>query len=269
VRVVTAPTAHRAHDLAFVLLTTPVAPDAGRVVAAARSYGLELVPDPDDPVEELDGTVTRSFAVAGGPGLVVALMPAPHPDAPQMPVGVTSPPYDQIAVSPAHLVLAAQGLPGTVRERDTLMAILTAALIDSVDSADSAAAVAAMLGHGAVCHRARLFADYARLAAQERSPLSVEVAVDITAAQESPTRMSFLTHGLRRYGREEFFVTCPIEGKGALAFVLSMARWVLADPDKSLPTGDTVGRTPDEKVVVQRVPDPRGTGPEVIRLDLP
>ena len=126
-----------------------------------------------------------------------------------------------------------------------------------------------MLGHGRVVHRARLFAEYARHAADEGQPLGVEVAVDITAAQESPSRMSFLTHGLRRYGREEFFVTCAIEGKGALAFVLSMTRWMLADPDKHLPTGDTVGRDADEKVPVQRVPNPTGDGTEVIRLDLP
>jgi hypothetical protein len=186
---------------------------------------------------------------------------------------VTSPPYEQIAVSPAHLVVAAQGLPGGARERDTILAILTAAVMDGVDAGGRSpgaadVTVGAMLGHGVVVHRARLFADYARLAAQERSPLSVEVAVDITAAQESPTRMSFLTHGLRRYGREEFFVTCPIEGKGALAFVLTMARWMLADADKQLPTGETVGRTEDEKLVIQRVPHPKG-GPEVIRLDLP
>jgi hypothetical protein len=44
---------------------------------------------------------------------------------------------------------------------------------------------------------------------------------------------------------------------------------MLADPDKHLPTGDTVGRTEDEKIVIQRVPDPTAKGPEVIRLDLP
>jgi hypothetical protein len=40
-------------------------------------------------------------------------------------------------------------------------------------------------------------------------------------------------------------------------------------PGKHLPTGETVGRTADEKVLIQRVPDPAGQGPEVIRLDLP
>jgi hypothetical protein len=250
-------------DLSFVLLTGLTGPAAGQLIAAARTYGIELQPDASLTGGDPELGETLGFALPGGGSLVVALMPAPHPDAPQMPVGVTSPPYEQIAVSPAHLVVAAQGLGGTTRERDTTMAILTAAVIDTVD------AIGAMLGHGAVVHRARLFADYARLAASERQPLAVEVAVDITAAQESPTHMSFLTHGLRRYGREEFYVTCPIEGKGALSFVLSMVRWMLDDPGKQLPTGDTVGRTADEKLTVQRVPAPNGQGFEVIRLDLP
>lgn len=250
-------------DVSFVLLAQPAAPSAGQVVAAARTYGIELVPDPERTGGDRELGETLGFALSGGAGLVVASVPAPHPEAPQMPVGVTSPPYEQIAVSPAHLVLAAHRLAGTVRQRDTTMAILTAALIDTVD------AVGAMFGHGVVVHRARLFADYARQAAHERQPLAAEVAVDITAAQESPTHMSFLTHGLLRYGREEFYVTCPIEGKGALSFVLSMVRWMLDDPDKQLPTGDTVGRTADERLLIQRVPAPNGHGPEVIRLDLP
>ena len=44
--------------------------------------------------------------------------------------------------------------------------------------------------------------------------------------------------------------------------------WMVQDPDKHLPTGDTVGRTAEERVTVQRVANPMGAGPEVIRLDL-
>jgi len=80
--------------------------------------------------------------------------------------------------------------------------------------------------------------------------------------------MSMLTHGLVRYGREEFFVTASQGGKAAMDFIVGLARWMLMDPNKQLPTGDTVGRTPHEKVRVQRVPNPTGEGPEVIRLDL-
>lgn len=247
-------------DVAFVLLTAETAPDSGQVLAAARTYGVQLTPR-----DSGAGTLTFDLASGGNGGqqFVVALVPAPHPDAPQAPVGVTSPAYADIATSPAHLVVAATGLTGDARERDTTMAILTAAVLDCVS------AVGAKLGHGLVFHRARLFADGARLAAQHRAPLPVEIAIDVTAAQESATRMSFLTHGLMRYGREEFLVSCPIEGKGALGFVLDMARWVLGDPSRQLPTGDTVGRTPDERLPIQRVPSPTGSGPAVIRLDLP
>ena len=93
--------------------------------------------------------------------------------------------------------------------------------------------------------------------------------VDVTAAQESATRMSFLTHNLPRYGREDLYVTCRIEGKGALDFVYAMLRWMLVDPDKQFPTGDTVGRTPEQKVRVQRVPSPIDDAVQVVRLDLP
>ena len=241
-------------DLAFILVAHAQAPAPERVVAAAQRYGLELAP-----AEGL------TFHTPDGASLAVTLVSVPHPDAPTMPVAVTSPPPEEVAAAKAHLIVAAFGLTGPPRERDTRMAILTAAVVDAVGTD----AVAAMLGHGVAFHRARVFADGARLAADEGEPLPAEVAIDVTAAQESAQRMSFLTHGLRRYGREEFYVTCPIEGTGALSFLLGLTRWMLVDPDKQLPTGDTVGRTADERILVQRVPSPTGEGPEVIRLDLP
>ena len=112
-------------DVAFVLLTAETAPESPQVLAAARTYGVGLVPRDSTP-----GTLT--FELASGGNLIIALMPAPHPDAPEMPVGVTSPVYAEIATSPAHLVVAATGLAGTPRERDTTMAILTSAVLDTV-----------------------------------------------------------------------------------------------------------------------------------------
>jgi hypothetical protein len=146
-------------DVAFILLRQAVLADPGSVVAAARQYGLELVPD----TERGDGTVL-GFHLAGGATLLVALMPFPHPDAALMPLGVTSPPPDEIAAASAHVLVTAVGLTGPDRERDTALAALTGAVLDSAD------AVAAMLGHGIVFHRARLFADAARLAADEKQP---------------------------------------------------------------------------------------------------
>jgi hypothetical protein len=43
----------------------------------------------------------------------------------------------------------------------------------------------------------------------------------------------------------------------------------LTDRAKQLPTGHTVGRTPEEKIVVRRVSNPERKGREVIKLDFP
>jgi len=51
--------------------------------------------------------------------------------------------------------------------------------------------------------------------------------------------------------------------------VFAIARGLLADPPMVLPTGDTTGRTADEKVRIERVPSPTGDGPDVIYLALP
>ena len=219
-------------DLAFVLLRQAVEPQPTQVITAARRYGFELMLHSP----ALDGG-GLAFDLTDGAGMIVTLVGVPHPDAVEMPVGVTSPPPEEIAASSAHLIVGTVGLTGDERARDTVLAQLTAAVLDCVD------AVGAQLGHGVTFHRAGIFAGAAKLAADQQEQLPVEVAVDVTAAQESASRMSFLTHGLVRYGREELFVTCEIEGKGALSFVYDLARWLLAQPSGYPPTGDTVGRT--------------------------
>ncbi len=88
-----------------------------------------------------------------------------------------------------------------------------------------------------------------------------------SSAPEGDDRMSFLTHGPQRYGREEFWVTAARDGNEALEFTWMMARWMIYDPSEQLPTGDTIGRTAEEKIRVRRVLSPTGEGPEVIRLD--
>ncbi len=186
------------------------------------------------------------------------LVEAPHPDAPHMMMGLASPDPEELGAMQAHYIVTALGLSGEAREQDTRMAKLTAAVLQS------SPAIAAVLGSGVVLHKAAFFVDVVRSA--EGFPMLV--CVDLTMAPEGEERMSMLTHGMVRHGREEFFVTASRTGQGAVDFVLSMSEWMLRDPDKKLPTGDTVGRTAEEKIVVQRVPSPTGEGPEVIRLDL-
>lgn len=247
-------------DLSFVVLKQPVQPRADAIAAGAAALGLALTPVPAGGGEDAEGPV--ELRLDGGAHLFVMMVAAPHPDAPRMPVGPLSPAMEQLEAAGAHCIVTATGLEGDARERDHVMALITGAVIGATP------AVGAMLGHGVLFQRADLFADFARLAAEEGA-LPMELGVDITAAPEDDERMSFLTHGMTRYGGEEIYVTCHVQGQGALDFILSIARWMFHDPDASLPTGDTVGRTEEEKVTVQRVPSPTGAGPEVIRLDLP
>ena len=245
-------------DLSFILIEGKNPPSISRVIANAKALGIPLVPSPDETTREPN---LLSFDLPGSGHLLVMRMPIPHPDAPGMPVGATSPSPDEIATCREHLLVTAVGLTGSARERDVRMAVLTAAVVRSCD------AVGAMLAHGVLFHKAGLFADLAEAAASAGA-LPIEIAVDVTAAREPGDRVSFLTHGMQRYDREELFVTCPERGRGALGFVYGMTRWLLTDTEKVLPTGDTVGRSAEEKILVQRVPSPIGEGPSVIRLDL-
>lgn len=247
-------------ELAFVLLESAELPDAAAVVRAASTLGASLTHTPREG-EGADDDATMSFELSTGASLICALMPAPHPDAPSM-LGPLSPSPDEVARSSAHLIVTVMGLEGDVDEKDRTTAALTAALCEACGDA-----IGAMLGHAAVFTKAKLFRDLAALGV-EQGRLPVELAISITAAGEPDDRMSFLTHGMTRHGGEELYVTCPVRGRGAFDFVLGMARWLYGDREKHLPTGDTVGRTPTEKIVVQRVPNPTGEGPEVIRLDL-
>jgi hypothetical protein len=244
-------------DISFILTATPRLPGAAAVIASANELGIAITAG----VETSDGMLT--FALPDDGSLIVALMPAPHPDAPTMLGGPTSPPPEAVAKSRAHIIVTALGLPDDAWTRDTQMMLLTAAVIANVD------AIAATFGVGLTFHAADAVAKIAAYCASEDELVPPELAIAVTAARESATRMSFLTHGMVRYGREEFLVTCPIQGKGARDFAFTMARWMLTDPDKQLPTGETVGRTADEKLRIQRVPNPTGKGPEVIRLDVP
>ena len=247
-----------AMDLAFALVNDVAYPDPQKVIATGKRLGLELRHEPGTGVE----TEPMSFAFGTGGTFMVMLLPAPHPDAAKMPVGPTSPPREHVATTKAHFILTAMGLEGEPRKRDAHMARLVATVIENVS------AVGAMLGHGVLFHRADVFAGMAA-ASMDDGELPSEVAVDITTAGEPNDRMSFLSHGMQRYGREEIYVTCSVAGKGALDFVFMLTRWMLADREKHFGTGETIGRTMKEKLTIQRVPNPTGQGPLVIRLDLP
>lgn len=242
-------------DLAFLLVNEAKYPEPARVVAEAERLGIALEHQPGDESEPM------SFGMANGGTFLLMLVEAPHPDAPNMAYGPTSPAREEAVAAPAHFIATGLGLEGDERARDLVMAKLASSVIANT------AAVGAMLGHGVIFHKAGLFHGMTELGVEE-GELPSELICDITVAPEGDDRMSFLTHGLQRYGREELYVTCSTRGKGGLDFVFSIARWLLGDMEKQLPTGDTIGRSAEEKVTVQRVPNPTGRGDQVMLLEL-
>lgn len=237
--------------LAFVLVERAEPPDPAELTRRAKAFGYTLV-------HEAASSSPATYSIADGGILMVMVIDAPHPDVSKMAPSIVAPSSEDLQRARAHYIVVLMDGPTSPRDEDIMLARLTTAVVRS------SPAVAAMLGHGICFHRAEFFAE--TVEAEEGLPLLV--CVDITRAPEPDGRMSMLTHGLARHGREEFFVTASQRGKGALDFLISMSRWMLTDPSKMLPTGDTVGRSAAEKLVVQRVPDPRGEGPHVIRLDL-
>jgi len=238
--------------LSFVLLSKAVHADPAQILTKAAELGVELAYEMGEPTE-------LTFRIATGGTLIVALMSFPHPDAVDVPGGPTSPDPSVIQDHEAHYVITTLGMPDGPVPSEVAMGIFATAVIRSTP------AVAAMLGHGVIFHRADIFAGVVEASGLETP---TEITVDVTAAQEDADRMSLLTHGLERYGREEFYVTSSISGSGALDYVMGLVRWMIADRDMELPTGDTVGRTADERIEVQRVPSPIPGKPDVIRLDL-
>jgi len=241
-------------QLAF-LMSEDTSVDTDAVVEAARKVGIQLSVDPENDREVL------AFDIAGGGSLLVAPIDVPHPDAARMPTNPMSPSEAERATCKAHFIVTVLGLTGDVQAVDARMAKLTAAVVQGTT------AKGAMLYHTPTFLKADLFADFALSA--EPGELPVFIGVGFTLAPEPDGRMSVLSHGMQRYGREELYVTASQQGSGAISFFLDMVGWLYVDTDKVLPTGDTVGRTAEEKVKVQRVPSPTGEGPEVIRLDLP
>src|SRR5690606_5059895 len=130
-------------DLAVVLVAKPVLPKPERLLEAARELGLRLVHEPGDDEDEHEGS---AYVVEGGPRLIIALMPMPHPDAAKLSRGPTAPKPAEAERAPAHYFVTLLGPGGSPRERDLMLAKLTAAVVRS------SPAVAAMFARGAVLH---------------------------------------------------------------------------------------------------------------------
>ncbi len=248
--------------LSFILVSDARQPDSGAVIAAAQQMGIGLALSEDRETDDgEEQPEIDAYDIDGGGTLMVTLMPAPHPDVADMAGGPLSPEdMDSLVSAPAHCIVTALGLDGTIDEIDIRMSALTAAVLAGCQP------VGVLKMPGVLFHRPDLYAACARKGVEDNE-LPMLICVDITAALEGPEQMSFLTHNMPRYRREDLYITCSTEGEGAFDFVLDMIGWLLSDRDYQLPTGDTIGRNAEEKIKINRVANPLGEGPDVVHLD--
>ncbi len=250
--------------LSFIILADMEMPEPRKIMAAAHSMGIELAPaESNDDEPDKDGPDIQMFDLGDDAQLIVMLMPIPHPDVGEMMRGPFSPEdFDEIVAGPAHLVVSATRLSGTVDEQDIRMSALTTSVVEACNP------LAVLKMPGRIFHRPDLFARAAREGVTDNE-IPMLICVDVSVAQEDDGRYSFLTHNMERYGRENFYIFARQDPGEAVDYALSLIAWMLDDRTYHLPTGDTVGRTAGEKIVVQRVSNPTGEGEDVIKLELP
>ena len=240
----------------FVVTDSLEPPASAQIIARAAELGLGLTPESSDH-EHID-----SFRVEGDMLRGVVQMRAPIPDFENYPTSVFSPPLEQLQAARSHLILTTVGLPSDPVMRRTLQAVLCAAVVSATQ------AIAVGLGHG--WYAASVLDSLAEGASRDASPSGL-LLVDITCVTEPSGATSFLTSGMDRAGREEeLFLTCPQRTKTERDWVFDLVNMLVADPTYNFPpTGHTVGRDANERILVKREPNPTGSGLPVVRLDLP
>ncbi len=240
-------------SMGVVLVREAVLPNVIEFRKAANRLGLHLTP-----VDRKKSTESLHFQRVDGSSLHISLMRMPHPDAADLCAGIRSPKLEDAKHAPAfYLVIYDRG-EQNVRRRDSLMARTLAAVVAS------SPAVGAKMNPGGFLHRPSAFEAVAATENPKDIPLSVCVAFTIAREGE---RCSILTHGMTRYGREDILVRAAVtESMDAYKLAFFTSDWLLIDSDNNLPTGDTVGRDAQEKLKVEREPNPIRPAETVISL---
>lgn len=247
-------------DLAFIATRSAPRLTSAHIISAAAELGMAWT---EQPSESADGPM--SFETNGAT-IVVMPIEAKHPDIENMPVGPTGADPADLAATQGHVIVTALGLTGDQATADVAMASCATVVAAAVELTAPGDAVGAMLGHNVYFHRADVFHQLVVGATPEGLP-PIPLLMSVTVAGDGSGRMSFLSHGMDRYGNEDIYVTCSVDGTGAVPFVYDTLGWFF-QLDEPLPTGDTIGRDDDEHITVQRVPSPARPDHTVVKLDL-
>jgi len=256
--------------IAFVLLESPVPPDAREVVAAFRQIA------PPGPAESfrLTGPAAEPRDAAavfdlGEEGqLVVGLLDRPVPDgeadywSSRSLAGASSdwrlPPHQ------AHLlVLWREYAPRPALESVQRFTWMLAAV------ARAAGGLGIYWADSGATHPADYFA---RVAAERASPRAITLwsGVSVGSDGDRPGRFSLLSTGMTQLGLIDLELTGPlsVSKEDALELLYRLLRYEL-QRGAPIPAGETFGRTKEERLPVRHLPSPADPSKTVWRIDLP
>jgi hypothetical protein len=249
-------------NLAFILLSSPTLPKGADVERAFASYAakgelLRLSPSRKKP----DGA-TLEFDTAGGGYAVVSLMPVPVPnheadEAERYSVSALGgrwklPPHN------AHLVVLAQDGGNPLRRLDAFTSILAAVV-------EASPAVGVYCGNAGATHDPTFFR---KLAREHDTGSRLPLWSGVSIAREEDGRLSLLSLGMKQLELPDLLLVAP-SGKAdeALPMLYDLLAYVVSR-GRPLPEGDTVGRSPAEKLPVHYVPSPVDPKVKVWRVEL-
>lgn len=117
---------------------------------------------------------------------------------------------------------------------------------------ESTGAVAVYWGEAGVTHPADFFFNV--VGSDEH--LWTMLWTGVSLARQSAHRLSILSLGMRQFGLLDAMLNGPVaKGNDLLIFMMDMLRYCI-ERGSDIPEGDTIGRTPDERLKVKYVPSP-------------
>lgn len=252
---------------AFVLAPGPTPVDPGAIAAAHARIAPQapgLAPEQDEAGDQQGATLRFGDGVGE-----VVIVSTPHPiptgeveQGAEFSVGrfrAGAGPYPRHG---GHWTVALSGVP----DRPPLQPLVR--LTWAVAAATEAAGVLGVYwSNGQVTHEARFFLDLARGLPADGLPLPLWTGVSL-ARHKGGT--SLLSLGImRQFGLPDLRLTTP-EGRGneGLGVFFDLLAY-LVRRGEPLQDGDTVGRTPEEKLRVRYEASPVAAGQRVWRVDLP
>lgn len=158
----------------------------------------------------------------------------------------------------AHLVVTCDSSGTAVESLSTFTSVLAAV-------ADASPTVGIYWGDAGATHDPKFFLTTARDA--DVVPRMM-LWTGVSLAREGDGRLSLLSLGMKQLNLPDLLLIAPKSaGNSALETFFDLLSYV-ASRGKALPEGDTVGRTPNEKLPVRYVPSPLDPKRKVWRVEL-